>query len=151
MSELSVSREVSVSPAALWELITDLDRSPNVISAVTAVKRLDDGIGFGVGTKWNETRLIFGKEATEILEVTEIDPGRSYTVEAESLGARYRSVISVDPAPEGSMITITFGAESTSAVSKVLSGTIGKLFEGGTRKALVKDLEDIAVVAETEN
>jgi hypothetical protein len=35
-------------------------------------------------------------------------------------------------------------------VSKVLAGTIGKLFEGGTRKALVKDLDDIAVVAESE-
>ena len=150
MSELSVSREVSVSPEALWELVTDLDRSPNVISAVTAVERLDDGIGFGVGTRWRETRLIFGNEATEVLEVTEIDPGRSYTVEAESLGAQYRSVISVDPAPGGSMITITFGAESTGTVSKVLAGTIGKLFEGGTRKALVKDLDDIAVVAETE-
>lgn len=149
MSELSVSREVSVSPEALWELVTDLDRSPDVISAVTAVERLDDGIGFGVGTKWKETRLILGQEATEVLEVTAIDPGHSYTVEAESLGAKYRSVISVDRAPgEGSVITITFGAEPTGTVSKVLSGTIGKLFEGGTRKALVKDLDDIAVVAE---
>jgi len=150
MSELSVSREVSVSPDVLWELITDLDRSPNVISAVTAVARLDDGNGFGVGTRWQETRLIFGREATEVLEVTDIEPGRSYTVEAESLGARYRSVISVDPAPQGSVITITFGAESTGAVSKAFAGTIGKLFEGGTRKALGKDLDDIAVVAESE-
>jgi carbon monoxide dehydrogenase subunit G len=151
MSELSVSREVSVSPEALWELITDLDRSPDVISAVTAVERLDDGIGFGVGTKWKETRLIFGQEATEVLEVTAVDPGRSYTVGAESLGAQYRSVISIDPAPGGgSVITITFGAEATGTVSKVLSGTVGKLFEGGTRKALVKDLDDIAVVAEAE-
>lgn len=149
MSELSVSREVSVSPETLWELITDLDRSPNVISAVTAVSRLDDGTDFGIGTKWQETRLIFGQESTEVLEVTEIDPGRSYTVEAESLGARYRSVISVEPSPGGSRITITFGAESTGAVSKVLAGTIGKLFEGGTRKALGQDLEDIAMAAES--
>ncbi|MEX2250968.1 MAG: SRPBCC family protein [Acidimicrobiia bacterium] len=151
MSELSVSREVAVSPETLWELITDLDRSPNVISAVTAIERLDDGTGFGVGTRWQETRMIFGKEATEILEVTEIDPGRSYTVEADNLGANYRSVISVEPGPAGSVITITFGAEATSTVSKVVAGTIGKLFEGGTRKAMAKDLDDIAVVAEADD
>jgi hypothetical protein len=133
----------------LWELITDLDRSPNVISAVTAVERLDNGTEFGVGTRWQETRNLFGQEATEILEVTDVDPGRSYTVQAESAGARYRSVISVGPAPVGSMITITFGSESTNSVSKVLAGTIGKLLEGGTRKALVRDLEDIAVIAES--
>jgi carbon monoxide dehydrogenase subunit G len=150
MSELSVSREVAVSPESLWDLITDLDRSPNVISAVTAVERLDDGTGFGVGTRWQETRQIFGKDSTEILEVTAIDPGRSYTVETDNLGAHYRSVISVESSPGGSTITIAFGAESTGTVSKVLAGTIGKLFEGGTRKALVKDLDDIAVVAEAD-
>ncbi len=148
MSELSVSREVAVTPEALWDLITDLDRSPNVISAVTSITRLDGGSGFGVGTRWQETRLIFDREATEVLEVTAMDPGRSYTVETETDGAHYRSVISVEAAPAGSMITITFGAESAGAVSKVLAGTIGKLFEGGTRKALAQDLDDIAVVAE---
>ena len=146
-----MSREVSVSPVVLWELVTDLDRAPNVISAVTAVERLDGRTGFEVGTRWQETRMMFGREATEVLEVTEIDPGKSYTVEAESLGARYRSVISVAATPGGSMITMTFGAEPSGAVSKVLAGTIGKLFEGGTRKALVRDLDDIAVVAEADD
>jgi carbon monoxide dehydrogenase subunit G len=150
MSELSVSRDVSVSPEELWGLITDLDRSPNVISAVTSVERLDDGAGFEVGTKWRETRLIFGRESTEVLEVTEMDQGRSYTVEADSGGAHYRSVITVEPAPAGSTITITFGAEAAGAVSKVLAGTIGRLFDGGTRQALVQDLDDIAVVAESD-
>jgi uncharacterized protein YndB with AHSA1/START domain len=149
MSELSVSREVTVSPAELWELITDLDRSPEVISAVTKVKRLDEGKGFGVGTKWHETRTIMGKENTEVLEVVEFDPGRSYTVEAESLGERFRSVITVGPSPVGSVITITFGSEPAGAVSKVLAGTVGKLFEGSTKKALVQDLDDIADIAES--
>ena len=147
MSELSVSREVSVGPEALWELITDLDRSPNVISAVAAIERLDGGIGFGVGTRWRETRLIFGRETTEVLEVTEMDRGHSYTVETDS---GYRSVIGIEPAPAGSIITIAFGAEPVGTVSKMLAGTIGKLFEGGTRQALVQDLDDIAVAAETD-
>ncbi len=145
MSELSVSREISVSPEALWELITDLERSPNVISAVTSIERLDSGMGFEIGTKWRETRVTFGREASEDLEVTDMDPGRSYTVETDS---GYRSVISVDPSPTGSVITISLGTESAGPVSKVLAGTIGKLFEGGTRQALVQDLDDIADAAE---
>ena len=148
MSELSVSREVAVSPEALWELITDLDRSPSVISAVTSIERLDSGSEFGMGTKWRETRVTFGRESTEDLEVTHIDPGRSYTVETDS---GYRSVISVDPSPAGSIITISLGTEPSGPVSKVLAGTIGKLFEGGTRQALVQDLDDIAVAAETKS
>ena len=150
MSELSVSREVAVPPDRLWELITDLDRAPEVISAVTSIERLDDAEEFGVGTRWQETRTILGRDTTEVLEVVEVDPGRSYTVAAESLGEGFRSVITVDPSPIGSVITMSFSAEPAGTVSKVLAGTVGKLFEGGTRKALVRDLEDIAEVAESE-
>jgi carbon monoxide dehydrogenase subunit G len=150
MSELSVSREVAVPPDQLWELITDLDRAPEVISAVTSIRRLDQGRSFEVGTKWEETRTILGRDTTEVLEVVEVDPGRSYTVEAESLGAGFRSVITIEPSPLGSVITMSFSSEPSGAVSRVLAGTVGKLFEGGTRKALVRDLEDIAAVAETQ-
>ena len=150
MSELSVSREVAVPPAKLWELITDLERAPEVISAVSSIERLDDAEGFGVGTRWQETRTILGRDSTEILEVVEVDPGRSYTVAAESLGEGFRSVITVEPAPMGSVITMSFSSEPAGTVSKVLAGTVGKLFEGGTRKALVRDLEDIAEIAESE-
>jgi uncharacterized protein YndB with AHSA1/START domain len=150
MSELSVSRQVAVPPHRLWELITDLDRAPEVISAVTSIRRLDEGKGFGVGTRWEETRTILGRDTTEVLEVVEVDPGHSYTVEAESMGEGFRSVITVEPSPLGSVITMSFNSEPTGTVSKVLAGTVGKLFEGGTKKALVRDLEDIAVIAETE-
>lgn len=150
MSELSVSRQVAVPPDRLWELITDLDRAPDVISAVTSIRRLDDGKGFDVGTRWEETRTILGRDTTEILEVVEVDPGRSYTVEAESLGQGFRSVITVEPSPLGSVITMSFTSEPAGTVSKVLAGTVGKLFEGGTKKALVRDLDDIADIAETE-
>ena len=150
MSELAVSREVAVPPERLWELITDLERAPEVISAVTSIRRLDAGEGFGVGTRWEETRTILGRDTTEVLEVVEVDPGRSYTVEAESLGEGFRSVITIEPSQIGSVITMSFNSEPTGAVSRVLAGTVGKLFEGGTRKALVRDLDDIAVIAESE-
>lgn len=151
MSELSVSREVAVPPDRLWELITDLERAPEVISAVSSIERLDEGEGFDVGTRWQETRTILGRDTTEILEVVEVDPGRSYAVEAESLGEGFRSVITVAPSPAGSVITMSFSSDPAGPVSKVLAGTVGKLFEGGTKKALVRDLEDIAEVAESES
>lgn len=151
MSELSVSREVAVSPDELWRLITDLDRSPNVISAVASIERLDGGLEFGVGTRWRETRVVMGHETTDVLVVTDLDPGRSYTVETESLGADHRSVVTVEDAPGGSRLTITFGSDATGVVSRAVSSTVGRLFEGGARKALIRDLDDIASVAETDS
>jgi hypothetical protein len=54
----------------------------------------------------------------------------------------------VEPIEGGSRITVTFGAEPTSAISKVFAVTIGRLFDNATRKALAKDLTEIAIAAE---
>ncbi len=129
-------------------MITDLDRSPETISGIRDVERLEGGAGFEVGTKWRETRVMFGREATEVMEVTALDPGRSYTVEADSRGAHYRSTMTVEPAAGGSLVTSTFGGEPAGVVGKVLAATVGRLFQGATRKALQKDLDDIAAAAE---
>jgi hypothetical protein len=47
-----------------------------------------------------------------------------------------------------SELSMEFGAEPTSTVAKVMSATVGKLFENATRKALAQDLDDIAAAAE---
>ena len=91
---------------------------------------------------------MFGREATEVMEVTHIEPGASYTVEAEAKGAHYRSTLRVDGAGEGSRLSMTFAAEPSSTGSRLMAATIGKLFEGSTRKALQQDLTDIAAAAE---
>ena len=148
MSEIKVTREVKAPADAVWDVLTDLEGSPETISGITAVERLDELEGFAVGTKWRETRVLFGKEATEVMEVTEIDPGRSYTVYAASRGNEYTSIMSVEPAGEGSTVGMSFVATPTGGFSRLMASTIGKMFEGTTRKAIEQDLADIASAAE---
>lgn len=149
MAELTVTRDVAAPADRVWGLITDLDRSTEVISAIESLERLDEGSDFGIGTRWRETRKMFGKSASEEMEVTDVDPGRSYTVEADSRGAHYTSSFTVEATGDASSrLIMTFGGEPDGAIAKVFATTIGKLFEGATRKALEKDLEDIAAAAE---
>lgn len=149
MTELKVSREVGAPPEAVWGVITDVGSFAETISAVEAVERLDDGTGFDVGTRWRETRKMFGRQATEEMEVTNVDAGRSYVTEAESHGAHYRAVTTVEPRGEsGSLVTMTFGATPRSTVAKIADATIGRFFRGATAKALQKDLDDIAAAAQ---
>ena len=148
MAGTSVERAVAAPPAVVWGIITDLDRTADVISSITAVERLDGGTGFGVGTRWRESRVLFGRQATEVLEVTALDEGRSYTVEADSRGAHYRSVLRVEADGAGSLISMSFEGEPTGTVSRLMASTIGRLFAGSTRKAMQQDLDDIAAAAE---
>ena len=148
MRELVVTRDSVATPENVWRVLTDLDNAVSTISAIEKIERLDGGSGFDVGTSWRETRTMFGKTATEDMTVTELDLGRSYTTEARSHGAYYRSTHLVEPIEGGSRITMAFGAEPTSTISKIFSVTIGRLFDSYTRKALAKDLTDIAAAAE---
>lgn len=149
MTNITVSREIAAPPDVLWTIMTDLGSFEETISAIQSVEALSEDTSFGIGTKWRETRRMFGKQATEVMWVTEIDPGRSYVVNAESHGAKYTTAMSVTPVGNDSCeVTMDFGAEPVGTMAKIVTATIGRFFENATRKAFAQDLADIATVAE---
>ena len=151
MAETSVSHDIAADAAAVWSIVVDIENWTDTIEAIETIERLDDGDGFGLGTQWRETRIMFGKSATEVMEVTEYEEGVRYATFAESHGARYHSEIRVDPTDAGCRLTMGFRGEPQSTLAKIADATIGRLFMGATRKALAKDLADIGAAAEGES
>ncbi|EYR62021.1 carbon monoxide dehydrogenase [Actinotalea ferrariae CF5-4] len=148
MQQVEVTRHVAAPPERVWALATDLAGAPRVLSGVQRVEVLTPG-PFAVGTRWRETRTMFGKEATEEMAVTAVEPQRSYTVEAESSGARYVSTFAFHPSPDGgTAVVLTFGAQATTGVAKVMAVLTGPLARRSVEKALRGDLEDLARAAE---
>jgi carbon monoxide dehydrogenase subunit G len=146
---LKVSRVVAAPPDVLWKIMTDLSASEDTIAAIQSIEILTEGQEFGVGTKWRETRTMFGKQATEVMWVTHIDPGRSYTVRAESHGAIYTTVMAVEARGDASSeLSMDFDAKPTGTTARIASATIGRLFANATKKAVARDLDDIAAAAE---
>jgi carbon monoxide dehydrogenase subunit G len=148
--EMTVHREVAASRARVWSVITDLERAPIVLSGVARIERLDGGEGFGVGTRWRETRTVFGRESTEESRVTAVEPGQGYTTVATSGGTTYTSVLRLEPAGDDRCrLSMSFGAEPSGRLGRILSATLGRAFQGPTRRMLERDLQDIATAAET--
>jgi phenylpropionate dioxygenase-like ring-hydroxylating dioxygenase large terminal subunit len=92
------------------------------------------------GTRWRETRVMFGREATETLEITEWRPPREYVVSADSHGCRYRSVIRVRPQGPGTVIEFEFGGEPYTFMSRATAFVMGGLMRGSIEKMLRTDL-----------
>ena len=147
MSFVSASLDIDADAEAVWSVVVGMDGWVEAIEAIEAVERLDDGDGFGIGTTWRETRTMFGKQATEVMEVIEFEDGVRYATAAESHGSKYFSEIHVDPTDIGCLLSMSFRAEPQTALTKIMSLTVGRLFMGVTRKAFAKDLADIAAVA----
>ena len=148
--EISCSKDINAPAEEVWSIMTNLKGFPDAIGAIESVERLDGGGGFEVGTTWRETRIMFGRTATEYMWVTELDPGHSYVVEANSHGAEYRTTQSVEPDGDGgSVLSMSFSANPTGTMAKVMSATVGRFFVNATRKAFEQDLADIATAAES--
>lgn len=144
-----VSHRIAAPAESVWELITDLPGSAGIISAINTVEMLSEPGPFAVGTRWRESRTMFGRQATEVMEVSELTPGESYTTVAESHGARYESTLTVLPeTPDSCTLTMSFTGEPTSSAGRLMAATVGRLFAGATRKALAQDLRDLAAAAE---
>jgi len=149
MKAITASRDVNASADVVWGILTDIEGSVDTIAAIEKIEILSDDTTFGVGFAWRETRTMFGRTATEEMEVIEVTPGESYAVEADPDGSNYRSVMSVAATGAGtSTVSMEFSADPKSAVSKLIGATVGRLFSGSMKKAIAADLDDIAQEAE---
>lgn len=149
MMAIAVSREVKAPADVVWRILTDLEGSVDTISAIENVEILSEQTAFGVGFVWRETRTMFGRSATEDMEVIKVDPGTSYTVEADPEGSNYTTVMAVAATGDDtSTVSMEFGANPQGALGKLLGATIGRLFARSMKKAIAADLDDIAEAAE---
>lgn len=144
-----VERRIEAPPGPVWEALTDLREMERVLSGVERIEVLTEG-AFGVGTRWRETRKMFGKSATEEMTVTESEPPDRYVTVADSHGMHYVSEIALRPAgADATTVRMTF---SGGPAEDNRMGFLARLLSGlGTKavsKALAKDLDDVASAVE---
>ncbi len=147
MASVEVATTIAASPERVFEVATDLSGLPETMSGIDSVEVLSDG-PFGEGTRWRETRTLYGKQATEEMWVTGFDPPRSYVVEAESHGARYRTGITFVPEGDGTRVTFGFGARPLTFAARLFSVFSGLMLKS-VKKTLEQDLEDLKRAAES--
>lgn len=143
-----VERRIAAAQGTVWEALTDLRGMAQVLSGVSKTEVLTDG-AFDVGTRWRETRRMFGKEATEEMRVTASEPPERYVAEAESHGTHYVSewALRAD-GPATTTVRMTFTAEPAGGFTGLLAKVLGGVGARAVSKAIAKDLDDVATVVE---
>ena len=135
--------EINASKEAIWNVISDIDKATERISAIEEVKVLHRPESGLVGLKWEETRLMFGKSAKEVMWIEEAVENSHYQTRAESHGAVYISGMRIEEAGDASKLIMEFEGEPQTTGARIMATLTGWLFKGATVKAIQQDLEDI--------
>jgi len=147
---MNIQEEITIQAprSTVWQLITDIEGSDQRISGIKKVEILEkpkDGL---IGLKWEETRIMFGKTATEVMWITDVVDGFSYKTQAEGPGVIYISSLSLVEEGAQTRLIMGFKSEISSLGTKIISSIMGLLFNKATRDAVKKDLIDIKTAAE---
>lgn len=119
-STVSVERTIMAPPEAVYDVGTNVRAWAEVIPAIQEIEVLTDG-PVKVGTRFRETRKMFGKNATEEMEFVEMERPRLYVLAAESHGSRYRTEFHLAPIDGGTTVRMVFTAVPQTAMAKVMS------------------------------
>ncbi len=146
----TLTQHIKASPDKVWAVISDIPGSAGTLSGINAIQMLSEG-PYGEGTRWKETRTMMGRQETVEMWVSHTDPPRSTTIKALQGGADYTTRFSLNERDGGTDLSLTFGAEviNPTLLSKITMALFGKLGMSMTRKALAKDLTEIAAKAES--
>jgi len=145
--QFQMSTQIAADPAKTFFAFTDLANTSKNIRGIKALEVITEG-PIGVGTRFRETRTMFGKDAVETMEITAFDPPRSYSVGCDSCGARFDTTFRFTPDAGGTRVDVNMNTVATSFFAKVMSPVMGLMMAATMRKCFENDLADIKAVAE---
>ena len=147
MPGVTVKKHIEAPLEKVFEQATDIPRWAEQIEGIKRIEMLTDG-PVCVGTKFRETRIMFGREATEEMEVTEFDAPRFYAVNAENHGCVYHTKVTFSPNGSGTDVEMVFEATPLTAMAKLMA-TMMKGMMGKLADVCGKDLDDLKAAIES--
>ena len=133
---LELEETVQAPQALVFGVFTDLQQAGETIDSITKMEVLGKG-PVGKGTRFRETRMMFGKEATEEMEIAEFDPPRMYMVRGYSCGTEFDTTYRFDGGQRQTKVTMTMESRPKTLYARVL----GPLFGLMMRKTMTKMLD----------
>jgi len=141
-----MSKQFISPPATVFAAVTDIPRTPERIPEIKKIEMLTEG-PIGLDTKFQETRIMFGKEAVETFEIVEFIQDRLMTMVAVSCGAEYRVEHRFHADGAGTRMELELQIRARSFYAKLFR-PLGWLMRGMMKKGIAKDLDRLAAAVD---
>ena len=122
--------------------MTNLDDAAEWMPGFVRIQRLGAPGELAVGSRWRETRRMFGKEATEEFEVIELSPPSKLRFRVDgtrgtSGTGEYLFTYTLVPTVLGTLVTLDGEIRGLAGVM----GVMGRVFSGVYKRACARDLD----------
>lgn len=139
----TVQEQFELPPEQVFEVMTDTSRAAAWMPGFVSIEKLTDG-AFGEGTRWRETRKMFGRVASEEFEVVRCVPPTTLELfvdgkKGSSGRGEYRFVYELAPLDEDGGTRVTLSGE-IGGIGKLMQ-LMGRLFMSSFKKACARDLQ----------
>ncbi|MDR8390088.1 SRPBCC family protein [Aliifodinibius sp. S!AR15-10] len=138
MSQVTVIKEINAPVELVFQTISDIRNFSKAVPDIVDVEFLTDQ-KTGVGTRFRETRVMYGKEATEELEVTELVENDRIRIMADSHGVVWDSLFSVKENGDATELTLVMDMRPHKLMAKIMTFVMKR----SMRKALEKDMDAV--------
>ncbi|MEM7457627.1 MAG: SRPBCC family protein [Planctomycetota bacterium] len=145
--QFSVQQFVNAPLSEVFRRYADFENAAENLSGITNVEILTDG-PVGKGTRFKETRVMFGRESTEELEITEFEQDRLYKVEAESCGAHFQTIFRSTIEGDATRVDVDMKTRSLTLFAKLMA-PLGFLMAGTMKKCVTDDIDEIKQLCES--
>ena len=134
----SMTHHFNGTPEEVFETMTDPNQFEHWMqNFVRSEVESPDG-QFGVGTRISETRRYFGREATEVFEITHYDPPRAISLHVDSCrGSTYDFDHRFEPDGDGTRMVMDARIDGGGCMTKLLGKSMCGIFKKAMRKDLV--------------
>lgn len=144
------SIEIKAPKEVIWAFITDETKWVDNIKAILNVQVIEKPECF-LGFKWKETRLMFGKEADEVMWVTDVEENVMYKTRAESHGSVYITTVAIEEKDDACILSQSFEGHPQGFMGKIMMKLLGNMMKKSTEKAVQEDLNEIKSYIESKN
>ena len=143
MPSVTVTRVIESSADVVFRTVADIGRFSQAVPHIVNVEFLSE-LRSGVGTRFRETRVMDGREASTELEVTEYVENDHVRIVSETGGAIWDTVFTVSPAGEGTELTMVMDARPQTLSARLAVPLMLRMVKG----AVAKDMDAVKAFCE---
>ena len=138
MAKTVITRSIDAPVEVVFKTVSDIKHFSEAIPGIVNIEILSD-TQTGVGTRFRETRVMNGKEASTELEVTEYVENERVRLVADSHGTVWDTVFTVKPAGDSTELTMVMDARPYKLAAKLMNPMV----KGMIQKAIESDMDAV--------